>query len=200
MLQINVIGNLGGDARVMESNGRKFVSFNVAHTERWADANGNVQESTIWVSCAMDGDGGKLLPYLKTGKSVYVQGRGSLRVYSSPKTHKMEAGLNVSVSKVELIGGSVDSVPRELHDTNGEVYKVNKMYWVPMSASLTTSVQTTGGAATLYDKHGTAFAVDAHGVVTSAETKQEDTTYSAAGQTADMSAGKPSDLEVVELF
>lgn len=130
MLQFLVIGNLGADAEVKEANGRKFVSFNVAHTDVWTDDAGTKHENTMWVSCALNGDGGNLLPYLKRGACVFVQGRGSVRVYSSPTQRAMVGGLNISVDKVELVGGRVDDVPRELIAEGGALLRTYKAYYL----------------------------------------------------------------------
>ena len=105
MLQLQIIGNLGADAEIKDFNGRKCVAFNVAHTERYKDAQGNQVESTTWVSCLWNSDGGKLLPYLKKGTQVFVEGSMSLRVYDSPKAHAKVAGANLSVRHLELVGG-----------------------------------------------------------------------------------------------
>ena len=144
MLQFSVIGNLGADAEVKEANGKKFVSFNVAHTDVWTDDAGTKHESTMWVSCALNGEGGNLLPYLKRGTCVFAQGRGSVRVYSSPKARAMVAGLNLSVDRIELVGGKQDDVPRELVADGGALLRVYKAYYldpeefshVPKDASL----------------------------------------------------------------
>ena len=34
MLQLEIIGNLGNDAEIKEFSGKKYVSMNVAHSER----------------------------------------------------------------------------------------------------------------------------------------------------------------------
>lgn len=105
MLRIEMIGNLGADAEVKEVNGRKFVSFRVAHTDKWVDAVSNQEHtSTVWASCAINGDGGKLLQYLKKGVKVFLRGSMSMNIYSSPKSHQMECGLNISVWEIELCG------------------------------------------------------------------------------------------------
>lgn len=66
MMRLEVIGNLGADAEIKEVNGRKFVSFRIAHTDKWVDSQTQqAQVTTQWVSCAINGDGGKLVPYLK---------------------------------------------------------------------------------------------------------------------------------------
>lgn len=111
MLQLQVIGNLGADAEIKDFNGRKCVAFNVAHTERYKDAQGNQVESTTWVSCLWNGDGGKLLQYLKRGTQVFAEGSMSLRVYDSAKAHAKIAGANLSVRHIELVGGKKEDSP-----------------------------------------------------------------------------------------
>lgn len=105
MVKLEVIGNLGADAQLQMYNGKKFVSFRVAHTEQWIDGKtGEIIHDTIWVSCSMNGDGGNLLPYLKCGQKVYVRGTPQFGTYSSPKTHKIEVGVNLFVREIELCG------------------------------------------------------------------------------------------------
>ena len=57
------------------------------------------------MSCSLNGDGKGLTPFLKKGTKVYVRGTPGFVVYSSPKTHKMETGINLFVREVELCGG-----------------------------------------------------------------------------------------------
>lgn len=114
MMRLELIGNLGADAEIKDFNGRKFVSFRVAHTEKWVNGQTQqVNEQTTWVSCAMNGDGGKLLPYLKKGIKVFVRGSVSFGTYSSPKTHQMECSVNMSVWEVELCSSSKDTTQVE---------------------------------------------------------------------------------------
>lgn len=130
MFRSIIIGNLGADAQVKNENGKVFVSFSVGHNDRWTDAEGNVKESTQWISCAMNGDGGKLLQYLKKGRAVYVEGRTTTRVYSSEKLRKMVAGVNISVDHLELLGGNTDDVPRVLASNDGELHNIFKAYYI----------------------------------------------------------------------
>ena len=106
MIKMEIIGNLGADAEVKIYNGYKFVSFRVAHTDKWVDQQtGVISTQTTWVSCSLNGDGGGLAPYLKKGTKVFLRGTPSFVTYSSPKTHKMEAGVNLFVREIELCGG-----------------------------------------------------------------------------------------------
>lgn len=106
MIRIEMIGNLGADAELKDNNGRKFVSFRVAHTDKWKNSQtGQDNVSTVWASCAINGDAHNLLPYLKKGVKVFVRGSVQLNMYSSPKTHQIECGLNIAVWEIELCGG-----------------------------------------------------------------------------------------------
>lgn len=130
MFRAIIIGNLGADAHVEANNGRPFVSFSVGHNERYTKTDGTQVETTQWISCALNGSGENLLPYLKKGKQVYVEGRCRLRCYSSEKERRFVAGANISVDNLELLGGSTDEVPRTLHDENGILRSVKKAYFL----------------------------------------------------------------------
>lgn len=103
MLQIEVIGNIGNDAEIKEFSGKKYVSFNVAHSEKRKDANGVVAESTTWVSVLWYGDGGSLTPYLKKGCKVFVRGRLVPKAYMDKNNHP-QVGLNMYAKEVNLCG------------------------------------------------------------------------------------------------
>ena len=105
MLNLQVIGNLGSDAVVKENNGKKFVTFNVAHTDKYTDEQGVKHEKTTWVSCLWNGDGGRVLPYLTKGACVFAQGPAELRVFDSAKDHCKKAGVSIRIQHLELVGG-----------------------------------------------------------------------------------------------
>lgn len=128
MIKLQVIGNLGADARVINTNGNEFVSFRVAHTETFT-ANGSKQSRTIWVDVAMNGNGGNLLQYLKRGAKVFIDGYPSFRIYDSAVNHCKMVGVQISARSVELCGGSSDAVPSELSTKDGEVLKIQKLFW-----------------------------------------------------------------------
>lgn len=134
MLKVELIGNLGADAQIKESNGSKFVTMRIAHTDKWKDDAGNVKESTIWVDVTMNDTESKVLPYLKQGVKVFVRGNASLRVYSSPKDRMMKAGLQVAAWEIELCGGVAESVPRQIVDPiDGTLHDTKKYYWCDAS-------------------------------------------------------------------
>lgn len=103
MLQCEVIGNIGSDAEIKEFGGKKYVSFNVAHSERRKDANGTTVESTTWVSVLWYGDGGGITQYLKKGCKVFVRGRLSVKTYQD-KNGYTQVAVNVNANEVNLCG------------------------------------------------------------------------------------------------
>ena len=129
MFKVEIIGNLGADCEMKESNGSKFVTMRIAHTTNYVKDDGAKQESTIWVDVTLNNAESKVIPYLKQGVRVFVRGNGSLRVYSSKKARCMNAGLTVSASEIELVGGQSDDVPRQLIlPDSGQLVDVTKFY------------------------------------------------------------------------
>ena len=150
MLQQILIGNLGADAEFKNENGHEFTAFRVGHTESWKDANGNKQSRTQWVDVVMNGKP-NVLPYLKKGTMVFVIGSVSTRVYSSAKDHCMKAGLQINANRVELLGGSNEAVPRQLVDSQGQIYPVQKWYHVDTKD---TKLMSTDGREFTIDSNG----------------------------------------------
>lgn len=109
MLHLSVIGNLGADAEVKNFNSGDYVSFRVAHNYKVED-----KDRTLWVSCLMRGNGGKLLEYLKRGATVFVTGRGTLRTFSSHVTKQWEVGADCSVDRLELISTQKKVTPESI--------------------------------------------------------------------------------------
>lgn len=170
MLKVEIIGNLGADAEVKESNGSKFVTMRIAHTDSWRDDAGNKQERTTWVDATMNDAESKVLPYLKQGVKVFVRGNASLRVYSSPKDRKMKAGLSVSVWELELLGGAMDAVPRQVIDpATAQVFDVSKYYWINRDNKNMKKDE----LYTLCDVRGNNYSMNKGGFVVPLEIKQE---------------------------
>lgn len=157
MFKVQVIGNLGADAEVKDFQGNRFVSFKVAHTESRTKDDGTKVESTVWIGCTINGDGGKLLQYLKKGVKVFVSGSASLRVYSSKKVRAMVAGCDVRVDSVELCGGSSDAVPRQLATEDGALHDVSKLYWCQDAGVRNTFLFSTASEQFKVDENGFIF-------------------------------------------
>lgn len=129
MLKVEMIGNLGADAQIKESNGSKFVTMRMAHTDKYVAEGGEVKETTIWVDVTYNNSESKVVGFLKAGIKVFVRGHARLRVYSSEKDRCMKAGLTIVATEIELCGGVADEVPRQLFaPENGNMFKVAKYY------------------------------------------------------------------------
>lgn len=83
MLKAQVIGFLGKDAVVNTlQNGATVINFNVAHTEKFKDAQGTQQEKTVWVECSYWTDKTAVAPYMKKGTQVYVEGQPEVKTFA----------------------------------------------------------------------------------------------------------------------
>ena len=103
MLKLEVIGHIGSDAVLKDFNGKKYIAFNVAHSERYKDPQGNPVERTTWVSVLKPGESG-ILPYLKKGTGVYVCGDLSVKIYVDSR-RQTQAGVNCLAREVQLLPG-----------------------------------------------------------------------------------------------
>lgn len=169
MLQVTCIGHLGANAECKSSNGKEFVTFRIANTDRWTDQAGQVHEETVWVDCIINGKP-KVLEFLKKGQLVYVTGSVSLRVYSSAKDKCMKAGLTVNVLRIELLGGKSDDVPSVLFK-EGDTREINvgKFFYAP-GAALPDGQE---GTTTLLSRSGERFVADKDGWVSREIAPQE---------------------------
>lgn len=154
MLSLNAIGNLGADAEVRTANGRQFISFKIAHSESWTGDDGTKHESTTWISCIINNAQSPVLPYLKRGVKVFITGRFQPKVYSSPTRKMMVAGIDCSVDRIELCGGSSDPVPRRLVSPDGVLVDISKYYWTQQPATPYTELFGEHGGRYLVDKNG----------------------------------------------
>lgn len=162
MLKVELIGNLGADAEVKESNGSKFVTFRVADSQKFKRQSGEEVDQTNWIDVTMSNSESKVIPYLKAGVKVFVRGNANLRVYSSKKDRCMKAGLQVSALEVELCGGNNDAVARQVIDPeDGSIHDVTKHYWCDIS----TKGMKKDALKEILDARGNAYEMDSLGFV-----------------------------------
>jgi single-strand DNA-binding protein len=108
MIKMQIIGHLGKDCVVNTVNGKNVINFSLAHTEKFKDSQGNMQEKTTWVDCAYWTDRTAVAQYLTKGKQVYAEGTPELKTFQrndgTPGT-----SLSLRVREVQLLGGKGDS-------------------------------------------------------------------------------------------
>ena len=105
MLKVQLIGNIGKDATLNNVNGKNVINFNVAHNEKYKDANGAEVNKTTWINCSFWVDRMGLVPHLKKGTLVYVEGKPDAKMYDKDNGEKA-ASLSIKVSSVELLSSS----------------------------------------------------------------------------------------------
>jgi single-strand DNA-binding protein len=106
---MDVIGHIGGDAVVRDGQGQqRAISFSVAHTEKYNDAQGVKHERTVWVSCTLWRYPDKLaiVPHLTKGTRVFVTGQPSAAAYVPNQGGEPRADLRLRVDSIELLGSA----------------------------------------------------------------------------------------------
>lgn len=97
MLQGTVIGNLGKDAEVKTIGERQYISFRMASTAKRKN-----EEKTTWVSVLYRYNE-NLLPFLKKGQQVFVQGDLDVSAYSN-REQQAQADVSIFASQLLLVG------------------------------------------------------------------------------------------------
>lgn len=106
-IEMMFFGRLGKDAQKFEHNGRAFLSLVVAVSERRKAQDGKYENTTTWVNCTWNTDGGNILPYLTKGTTVLVKGRPRTRLYTD-KQGQQQCALECSISDFSLISTNKD--------------------------------------------------------------------------------------------
>lgn len=108
MIKMQIIGRLGKDCVVNTVNGKNVINFTVAHSEKYKDSQGNLQEKTIWVDCAYWTDRTAVAQYLTKGTQVFTEGQPEARSFQR-NDGTPGASLSLRVREVQLLGGRGDS-------------------------------------------------------------------------------------------
>jgi single-strand DNA-binding protein len=108
MIKMQIIGKLGKDCVVNTVNGKNVINFTVAHTEKYKDSQGNLQEKTTWVDCAYWTDRTAIAQYLTKGKQIFAEGQPEARSFQR-NDGTPGSSLSLRVREVQLLGGKGDS-------------------------------------------------------------------------------------------
>jgi single-stranded DNA-binding protein len=101
MVNIEIIGNIGADAKVVNYNGSQFVSFNVCDNRKVND-----QEVSMWYGCNLNKCNENLFKYLKKGQQVFVRGIPRYRIFDSALHRCKCVAVDVLVNDIQLIGAA----------------------------------------------------------------------------------------------
>lgn len=154
MFTAQVIGNLGADAELKTINGKVYLTFRVAHSEKFTKQDGSQIEETTWISC-ITSQFTSLHQYLKRGQKVFVSGDCKASIVWKPKTRENVVGLSINVRSIELCGGSKqDDIPPMLYDEDGVQRSVTKLYWVDVTKDKVTNLWDSSSAQYVVNEQG----------------------------------------------
>lgn len=106
MKKISIIGNVTKDAEIRSfEGGRSVINFDVAVNERYKDKNGQKQERTSYMRCAMWRENTSIAQYITKGTKLYVEGSPDADAYIN-KEGKAVGNLKINVREIEFLGGA----------------------------------------------------------------------------------------------
>lgn len=105
MIKLQIIGRLGKDCVVNTVSGKNVINFSVAHSEKYKDSQGVLQERTTWVDCSYWTDRTAIAQYLTKGTQVFVEGSPEVRTYNR-QDNTQGVSLTLRVREVQLLGSS----------------------------------------------------------------------------------------------
>ncbi len=135
MIKMQVIGHLGKDCVVNAVNGKNVINFTVAHSEKYKDSQGVLQEKTIWVDCAYWTDRTAVAPYLQKGTQVFVEGQPEARSFQR-NDGTPGSSLSLRVREVQLLGGKSDRSVAGSYQPNTSASAVNSNSNIPSPSDI----------------------------------------------------------------
>ena len=113
MIKLIGILNLGSDATLNVVNGKQVVNFNAAHTDKYKNQQGVETSKTTWISCNYWSDKVGIVPYLKKGTQVYLEGNIEAKIYTD-KQGVVQPQLVSRINVIQLLG----SKPQETSNSS----------------------------------------------------------------------------------
>ena len=118
--KVMLIGNLGKDPeiRVSQASGKKVVSFSLATSRRYRDANGEQKEDTQWHNIVGWGKVAEVFEQLgiRKGTSLYVEGRLTNRSWTDQANGQKRYVTEVALDSFQIL------TPRGNGQANGNGY------------------------------------------------------------------------------
>ena len=115
--KVMLIGNIGKDPeiRVNQQTGRKSVSFSLATSRRYRDANGEQKEDTQWHNIVGWGKVADVVEQLqiRKGTSLYVEGRLTNRSWTDQASGQKRYVTEVSLDTFQIL------TPRQAQNGGG---------------------------------------------------------------------------------
>lgn len=111
MIKMTAIGHLGSQATLNNVNGKQVINMNLAHSEKYKDAQGNIVNKSVWINVSWWSESSKILQYLQKGAQIFVEGIPSVDVYKN-KDGQTVPQLKLRATMVQLLGGNKQDNPQ----------------------------------------------------------------------------------------
>ena len=118
--KVILLGNVGSDPEIRESNGGKFATFRLATTDKgYTKRDGTqVPERTEWHSIVANSNiVGVIENYVRKGTKLYIEGKLRTRKYTA-RDNTERTVTEIYIDNLELLGGK----PQE-QNTNQQRYQ-----------------------------------------------------------------------------
>ena len=118
--KVILLGNVGSDPEIRESNGGKFATFRLATTDKgYTKRDGTqVPERTEWHSIVANSNiVGVIENYVRKGAKLYIEGKLRTRKYTA-RDNTERTVTEIYIDNLELLGGK----PQE-QNTNQQRYQ-----------------------------------------------------------------------------
>jgi len=124
MNHLIVTGRVGNDATTANVSGKSVINFNVAHSERYRNPNGENVEKTVWFSVQYFSEKVSIAAYIKKGTQLTVIGSVDVRQYDDRNGNKV-AQLVIRASKIELLGSAPTNTEQQAKSPVSETKPVS---------------------------------------------------------------------------
>jgi len=111
MIKMTAIGHLGSQATLNNVNGKQVINMNLAHSEKYKDAQGNIVNKSVWINVSWWSESSKILQYLQKGAQIFIEGIPSVDVYKNKEGQTIPQ-LKLRATMVQLLGGNKQDNPQ----------------------------------------------------------------------------------------
>jgi len=129
--KVILLGNVGHDPEIRDSNGGKFATFSLATTDHaYTRKDGTqVPERTEWHSIIANGSiVGVIESYVRKGTKLYIEGKLRTRKYTA-RDNTERTVTEIYLDQMELLGGKPAESNPNVPFANQQRYQQNPNNW-----------------------------------------------------------------------
>ena len=118
--KVFIIGNLGKDPEIIQTNSGQITKITVATSEKWTDKQtGEKKERTEWTRIIFFGKQAETVGrYMSKGSQIYVEGK--LQTSQYEKDGITRYSTDIIANNFQFIGKKSDSMPQAQGQSNGQ--------------------------------------------------------------------------------